>query len=206
MTKQYLLTLSLTALLAAGCGAPAMPLAAAVERFGSQAVVADSGQHGGKTIAIDIAAPTESGFHTLAIVHKWVDADIFEYKAALMAWNGSTYAAFATPIEVTVPRKGVTPKTKAVFTNLKHGAKYQVALTAWGDNGGTAATTSLNTLTPTTAIFDFTAIQDVEDSLSETMQITFDPTAFSGTGTATVATPEDGTYESPTAPENGAAE
>lgn len=192
-----------------GCNLPnvgtALPLASSQAAQATDSVVKDSGLSGNKAIALNVLAPNESGFRTQAVVHKWVDNDIFEYVATLKAWNGTAYVDFTTPLTVTIPRKGVSPKTKAVFANLRQGAKYQVSLLAKGNIGGTAATSALNSTAPT-AVFDFTATQDVEDTLSASMQITFDAVPFSGSGTSTVTAPADGTYANPSAAESGAAQ
>jgi hypothetical protein len=197
--------LILAALALPGCSAApgALPLATAAESHDS--VVQNSGLSGTKAIAVTVMAPHEAGFRTLATVHKWVENDIFEYRATLKAWDGLAYANFATPLTITIPRKGEGAKTKAVFTNLKQGYKYQVSLVAYGNNGGGAATTALNT-TPAQDVFDFTATQDVQDTQSANLQITFDSVAFNGSGETTVAAPEDGTYANPGSPETGTAE
>lgn len=178
------------------------PVAQAV----SQAVVANSLMGGNKSVAITIAPPKEGGFQVQTVQHHWTSADIFQYTASLKVWNGTAYVDFTTPLSVTIPQKGTAPKTQAVFTNLKQGQKYQVELIAQGNNGGTAAAATLNGNSATTQVFDFTATQDVEDTLSGTLTITFDSVSFSGTGTATVGTPSDGTYTNPTAAESGAAQ
>lgn len=203
---KHLTALAVLGILAAGCSAPA-PLSSTqlVEKFGQNAVFASTTEGGNRMARIEIAPPQEGGYNILAAVHHWVDADIFEYRATLKTWNGTAYEDFGTPLQVVIPRKG-TPKSTAVFTNLKQGSKYQVSLQAWGDNGGTAATSQLNANTATTAVFDFTATQDVEDAPSQTMTIAFDQVAFSGTGTASVGTPADGTYQNPASAEAGSAQ
>ena len=204
---KHLTAVAMLGLFATACAAP-LPLSSTqfVEKFGQSSVFANSGEGGNKMATLEIAPPQDGGYQVQAIVHRWVDADIFEYRATLKSWNGTAYVDFATPLTVTVPRKGTAAKTKAVFTNLKQGSKYQVSLVAMGDVGGTAATKALNANTATTAVFDFTAGQDVEDTLAAAMQIAFDTVAFSGTGTATVTTPDEGTYTNPSSPEAGAAE
>lgn len=206
--KSAALVLSATVLMGfTGCAAPgvgtALPLA--TSSAAEQPVVKDSGLAGNRTIAFSVLAPDAGGYRTQAIVHKWVDNDIFEYVATLKAWNGTAYVDFATPLTVTIPRKGTGAKTKAVFANLRQGTKYQVSLVAKGDVGGTAATKVLNSTAPT-AVFDFTATQDVEDTLSAVLRVVFDSVAFSGTGTSSVTTPADGVYQNPTAAESGTAQ
>lgn len=216
MKKIMLLPLIL--MLSAGC-AMKSPVAngpaavgTAAQAASAQPVVADSRMGGTKTVAVTIAPPKDGAFASRAgyavqtVQHHWVADDIYQYTATLKVWNGTDYIDFSTPVQVVVPQKGSAPKTRAVFTNLKQGTKYRVELSAEGNDGGTAADTVLNAGTPTTAVFDFTATQDVEDTLSSTLTVTFDQVAFSGTGTATVGTPADGTYQNPTAAEAGAAE
>lgn len=213
-----LFALPLLMLLAAGCSAPS-PVAngpatvgTAAQAASAQPVVADSHMGGTKTVAVTIAPPKDGAFASRAgyavqtVQHHWVAGDIYQYTATLKVWNGTDYVDFTTPMNVVVPQKGTAPKTRAVFTNLKQGTKYRVELRAEGNNGGTAADTVLNAATPTTAVFDFTATQDIEDTLASTLTVTFDQVAFSGTGTATVGTPADGTYQNPTTAEAGAAE
>jgi hypothetical protein len=197
--------LVLAALALPGCSAApgALPLATAAESH--ESVVQNSGLNGNKAIAITVMAPHEAGFRTLATVHKWVENDIYEYRATLKALSGLEYVDFATPLTITIPRKGEGAKTKAVFTNLRQGYKYQVSLVAHGNISGSAATAPLNA-TAATGVFDFTAEQDVQDTQSANLQITFDAVAFNGSGETTVAAPADGTYANPGAAETGTAE
>jgi hypothetical protein len=197
--------LVLAALALPGCNAApgGLPLATAAESH--ESVVQNSGLNGDKAIAITVMAPHEAGFRTLATVHKWVENDIFEYRATLKVLDGLAYVNFATPLTITVPRKGEGAKTKAVFTNLRQGYKYQVSLVAHGNIGGSEATAALNT-TPAQGVFDFTAEQDVQDAQSANLQITFDAVAFNGSGETTVAAPADGEFANPGSAETGTAE
>ena len=175
------------------------------------ALVTDSRQAGDRQAVITLGTPQDAGFGAkafglLTVQHRWVVADIFQYTANLKVWDGAAYVDFATPIDTIIPRKGAEPKTSAVFTNLKQGSKYRVQLTAQGDNGGTSPLTVLNGDTETAAVFDFTAAQDVEDTLTTVLTIVLDQVAFSGTGTGSVATPEEGTYLNPTEAEAGTAQ
>lgn len=157
----------------------------------SNAVVADLGQPGGRAIYINMLAPQESGFNTQAVVHKWVNADICEYRATL---NDGT-KDLAT---IAVPQN----KKGAAFTNLKQGQTYTVSVSAWGVKGGASATTKLNSK-PAVATFDFTGVNDIENTKSASVTITFDQVAFNGTGTTTVVAPPDGTFQNPTEAETG---
>jgi hypothetical protein len=90
--------------------------------------------------------------------------------------------AIGSGISTTVnPKATPTAQTKAVFTHLDRGTKYQVGIVATGNNGGTAGTSTLNAATPTQAIYDFTAAQDVQDTLTSSLTVALDPVPFSGT-------------------------
>lgn len=169
-----------------------------------QTVVANSGQAGDRAITINLLDPAEGGFRTQATVHRWTDADIFQYEVTLKVGDGTTFTDLPTPLQVVVPRKE-SPKTRAVFTNLKQGKAYQVAVIAKGNVGGTAPDVVLNAV-PATATFDFTATQDVEDTVSADLRVVFDAVAFNGSGSTNLLTPEDGSYRNPTAPESGVAQ
>lgn len=170
--------------------------------FDPTTVVLDTKQGGDRAILVTVATPGEGAYQAQATVHRWVANDVYQYEAALQYWNGSAYVAFSPAINVVVPNK-VDPKTKAAFTNLKQGRKYQVSVIAKGNVGGSAASSTL-TSSAATAVFDFTATQDVEDTLGATVQVSLDPVAFSGSAHATVSSPIEGTYQNPTATESGA--
>jgi predicted small lipoprotein YifL len=197
-----------------GCGQPgplqAKPADAATQaKFGSQASVVDLGYRGGKTISLELLPPAEQGFKQfglLAVQHHWTANDIFLYTATLKVWDGTAYAAIGSGVSTTVDPKAAAPQTKAVFTNLKQGKKYQVGIVATGNDGGTAGTTTLNSANPTNVVYDFTATQDVQDTLSSSAAITFDDVSFSGSATTTLTTPSDGAYANPAATEAGSAE
>lgn len=196
------LALGLAVVALAGCAtSPALTVLPAQDE---QAVVGNGPKAGNHAISITLVPPQEAGYQSQATVHRWVDADIFQYEVTLKVKNGGSFVDFATPLTVVVPRKG-TPKTKAVFTHLKQGAIYQASVVAKGNVGGSAASTVLNS-TAATAVFDFSAAQDVEDTLSASMRVTFDAVAFNGNGSANLQTPVDGSYSNPTAPEAGAAQ
>lgn len=167
-------------------------------------VVANSGQAGTRAISVNLLPPADGGFSTQATVHRWVDADIFQYEVTLKVGDGATFSDFPTPLVVVVPRKGV-PKTRAVFTNLKHGKVYQVSVVAKGNAGGAAPDTALNA-TPATALFDFSGAQDVEDTANADLRVVFDAVDFNGSGSTNLLTPEDGAYRNPTEPETGVAQ
>lgn len=168
------------------------------------AVLADSGQSGSRAISVTLLTPSQGSYLTQGTVHRWEDADIFQYEVTLKVGNGKTFSDLPTPLVVVVPRKG-TPKTKAVFTNLRQGSVYQVSVSAKGNVGGTAPGTLLNSV-PATALFDFTATQDVQDTLSADLRIGFDAVAFNGSGSTQLLPPVEGTYRNPNAPETGRAE
>lgn len=197
-----ILVFAIFALVSCGQYPSSRPPVAALDA--SEAVVADGGAPNGCTAAIQIASADEGTYQTQDTVHRWVNNDIFQYEVTLKYYSGSTWVDFTPALVVIVPRK-VSPKTKAYFTNLKQGRKYQAYLTAKGNIGGSAAATILNS-TPATSIFDFTATNDVQDTLTNNMQIAFDNAPFNGTGTATMLTPLDGGFQNPTATESGVAQ
>lgn len=185
-----------------GCAQPHNLSQPPVSSFDAdEAVTVDGGTPNGCTAVIRITPVDDGDFLTQDLIHRWVNADIYQYEVTLKYYSGSSYINFVPALTVVVPRK-VSPKTKAYFTNLKQGRRYQAYLTAKGDNGGTAATTVLNT-TPATTLFDFSATNDVQDTLTANMQITFDNAPFDGSGTATMLTPLDGTFQNPVATESG---
>jgi hypothetical protein len=200
------LSLALGMTLTLGLAGCAFPGTAPAPASNSDAVTAASSLGGNRSLSITMLTPIEADYRTAAVVHRWVDNDIFQYEATLKVWNGTSYADLQTPLTVVVPRKGQAPKTRAVFTNLRQGFRYQVSIVARGNVGGTAATTILNANTSTATVFDFTAAQDVEDTITANVQIAFDAVSFTGTGTATVVAPAEGTYANPAAPETGVAQ
>ncbi len=204
--KTLNLALALGAVLTLGLAGCAAPQTATTPVSAADAITAFTTQGGNRAVSVAMVAPKEAAFQTAATVHRWVEADIFQYEATLKVWNGTSYADLPSPLTVVVPRKGQLPKSRAVFTNLRQGAKYQVVVTARGNVGGTAPTTFLNANTTTATVFDFTAAQDVEDTLSANVQVVFDAVAFNGSGSTTIVPPAEGTYTNPTAPETGAAQ
>lgn len=194
-----IMALSLT-----GCFGPAPGAQPDLGATQPYTIIANSGQAGNRAIAVTLLAPQDGAYTSQATVHRWVDADIFQYDVTLKAWDGSAFTDLPKPLTVVVPRKQ-DPKTRAVFTNLRHGQIYQVSVVAKGNVGGTAPETVLNTA-PATAVFDFTASQDVEDTLSTNLRVVFDAVDFNGSGSTTIEAPEDGTYRNPTEPETGSAQ
>ncbi|HEY9765989.1 MAG TPA: hypothetical protein V6C82_06470 [Chroococcales cyanobacterium] len=169
----------------------------------NNAVFADGGQHGGKSISISLSPPAAGGFRTQAQVHRWVENDIYEYRFALQCESGGTYCDLNPPLSVTLTHKG-SPKSIAVFRNLAQGKKYRVSLAAWGNNGGLAPSKLLNS-SLSFAIFDFTASQDVEDSASASLHVSFDQVEFNGKGNISVGRPSDGDFQNSNLPESGEA-
>lgn len=206
LMKRTILSLVLGTLISGNLAGCAFPGTAPSPVSAPDAVTTSSALGGNRTLSITMLPPQDASYQTAAIVHRWVDNDIFQYEATLKVWNGTSFVDLQTPLTVVVPRKGATPKTRAVFTNLRQGQRYQVSIAARGNVGGTAATTLLNSSTATTADFDFTATQDVEDTVATNVQVTFDSVAFNGNGSTTIGTPADGTYTNPSAPESGSAQ
>ena len=168
------------------------------------AVVANSGQAGNRAIAVNLVTPTDGGFATQASVHRWVDADIYQYEVTLKVGDGTSFSELPTPLTVVVPRKR-DPKSRAVFTNLRQGRIYQVSVIAKGNAGGTAPAQLLTTV-PATARFDFSATQDIEDTVNADLRVVFDPVEFNGSGSTTLLPPADGGFRNPSAPETGSAQ
>lgn len=165
------------------------------------AVMKDSGMNGDRTATVELATPVSAGFATQAIVHKWVREDIFQYDVTLKVFDADTngYVDFSPALVVSVRQKDAGGGlNQAVFTGLSHGKKYRASIVARGNNGGTAADTVLNANTDTHVDYDFTAYQDVEDTLTQHAKITFDAVAFNGTANTVITGPDDGTYSNPT--------
>ena len=204
--KRMILSLTLGTLISGGLAGCAFPGTAPAPVSAPDAVTASSALGGNRTLSITMLPPQDASYRTAGVVHRWVENDIFQYEATLKVWNGTGYADLQTPLTVVVPRKGAAPKTRAVFTSLRQGQRYQVSITARGNVGGTAAAALLNSSTPTAAVFDFTATQDVEDTVAANVKVTFDSVAFNGNGTTTIDAPAEGTYTNPAAPETGVAQ
>ncbi|HBN07427.1 MAG TPA: hypothetical protein DD435_01860 [Cyanobacteria bacterium UBA8530] len=200
MKKRTAVLIGAIALLGAACGKSPLSSSPNVEN----AVVADGGQYGGKSISIAVLPPAEGGFRTQAQVHRWVENDIYEYRAALQWESGGGYQDLSPALSLTLPRKG-DPKSKAVFRNLAQGKRYRVSLTAWGNQGGLNPSQKLNSALAAVT-FDFTASQDVEDNATASLLVAFDAVDFNGTGEIGVGSPSEGGYQNPSLPETGEAQ
>jgi hypothetical protein len=222
--RKFAVPLASVALLA-GCGHAPTSLVNAAQQADSQsqALVADlfaaapaaqTPSASKVSVTVQLAAPTDGDFDTQAIVHRWVVADVFQYDVTLKVWDAkaNAYVDFKDgfgrpqPLTVVAQQKGASKQDKAVFKGLSQGKKYRAFVVAKGNKGGTAPETVLNAKTSTTADFDFTAKQDVEDTLTEKTKIVFDSVAFSGNAGVVIETPDEGTYSNPTARPTGAAE
>lgn len=161
------LTILLTLMLA-GCGLPypATPVSAEASCTATLAIV-----------------PPHYTIQSTA--RRWLATDIYEYDVSLQAWNGTSYADLSPPVTVALPPSGTT---RAVFTHLRRGVRYQARLVIRGNPGGTAPDSVLNAhSTRTPPVFDFSASQDVEDTVSATFQDDLDAVDFSGTATISPA-------------------
>lgn len=167
-------------------------------------VVVEGDAPGGPAIYLTLQPPAEGAYRAQAQVHRWVAADVYLYEATLSYVDGSGLTAFDPPLKVVVPNK-VNPKSKVAFTNLRQGRRYEVAVTARGNIGGTADSMLLSAF-PATASFDFRGEQDVEALLNASLKVTLAPVAFNGTATTTLTAPSDGPYQNPTATESGSAQ
>lgn len=201
MKKRTIVTLAVMLSLSA-CGI--LPYPPSPSLSPEDHLVVDAGYKGGRAIAITLSAVATGGYTNQALVHRWVDNDIYQYEVILKVFDGANFVDLTPALMVVVPRKGPSPKNKVAFTNLKHGKRYQVSVVAKGNPGGTAPAQILNA-TPSSAQFDFTASQDVEDTLSTTVQVALDPVTFNGTGTINAQTPSDGNFLAPANPEQGMA-
>jgi hypothetical protein len=153
---------------------------------------------------VTLAPPKAASFAAQAIIHRWVEADIFQYDATLKYNADGQFRDFAQPVVVVVPRKGAAPKTKASFSNLKAGSIYKVVVQARGNVGGTAPDLILTTAAAS-AVFDFSAIQDVQDTREAKLTVVFDAVPFNGKATTIVEPPAEGVYTNPDKPETGTA-
>lgn len=168
--------------------------ASLTSNFGKDSLVASLDPNSsGSTNTVNILPPRATGCATQALVLHWVETAVFRYEVTLnvsdnggqpvdlsaIGVGGGSWVDLTPPLVVIVPRKGPDPKSTAVFINLKQGNAYQAYVVAKGNTGGTAPETRLNS-EPATAVFDFTAGQDVEDTQSANVQVTFDPVPFSG--------------------------
>ncbi len=193
MASKILLVFPLVLALA-GCAATP-PLAAPPV----QAQAGDAAPASGLSAVLRI---TTADRGTLALSHRWVPTDVYEYRVVLFGQDVG-HAFTVNVANVTVAKN----QSSAVFSNLKANSVYQAQIQAWGNNGGTAATTQLNTgANLATQLYDFSAANDVNTSLSATVNVKLDDQPFSGTGTVTMGTPTPGAYVNPVAAESGTAQ
>jgi len=179
----------------------------AVADFG-RAIVKDAGMNGPCQLMVELAAPKAAGFSTQAVIHAWDVTDLFQYEVTLKVFDGESheYVDLSPAMKVVVPQKGSdNPYNRAVFTNLSQGKKYRAVVVAKGNPGGTAGAVVLNEATPTVADYDFSATQDVEDFLSQSVKVVFDAVGFNGTAHTVIQAPEVGTFLAPSDPVSGTA-
>lgn len=164
----------------------------------SVAVVTALGR-GDRTAVIDLGAATQP--RSTQAVHKWTKADITKYVVRLRVQSGAgASAAFREldpAVAVDVPQ-GEGGKTKAAFRGLSQGRYYRAYVEAWGHEAGTdRPDVQLNTQDAWAFVdFDFTGEQDVEDSATGSVRVTFDPVGFEGRAGVTFEDPGDGAYDS----------
>jgi len=157
------------------------------------AVVQDSGMQGDCALAVQLDQATFSGFRSQAVVHAWGPADIYQYEVTLRTLDTTSghYEDFDPPLTAIVPMKGQdNPYNRAVFTHLRQGFRYRAEIVAKGNVGGTAAEQVLNSVTGTAVDYDFSAAQDVEDTLYQRVKVILDPAAFQGTANLILVTPD----------------
>jgi streptogramin lyase len=163
----------------------------------------DMGVPEGRTAEVRILPPVTVGAKAarnllvVNTVHRWVPDDIALYEVVLKIRDADgNFQDIGSGAVVTLPAKGPSPKTKAVFNNLSQGAYYRAYVTAKGNIGGTAAEKVLNT-TPATTDFDFTSTQDVVSQITQPVAVQLDGTPFSGKGTVIIGPADAGSYINP---------
>jgi hypothetical protein len=180
---------------------PAQPPAAQVAAH--TAVVINAGLKGSRTAVLNIGLPRAPRYELQSnpTVHRWVVEDIKAYEIELRmrnASNTSQYDTIGTGLTATVDMKGASTPSGVVFEGLAAGGYYRAFVTAKGNQGGTAADTTLNS-TPATADFDFTDDQDLVTVSSQSVTVEFDDVDFSGEGSLTFGSPSPGGYNQPSA-------
>lgn len=131
-------------------------------------------------------------------VHRWVRADLFEYRLILRREaSPGAWVELDPPVRLVVPVQPSLEGHRALFQKLRPGQRYQVELEAWGRRGGGAAELRLNQQVPSTAVFDFTAANDLQAEQGATLRATLDAVPFSGQGGLAVGETHDGSYQGP---------
>lgn len=192
--------------LIAACSQAAPVTAPATGAAGSaSALTMDLGAPNGRTASLSFSPAEARAYQLMAPIaaHHWVAADVYEYDVNLQVRGGTagnyTYADLATPVNVSLPTSGAGAKTTAVFNNLAQGQYYRAFVTAKGSPGRVDNSTVMNhDATADYGDFDFTAAQNVAQSLDDVVTVHFDSVAFNGSGTVTFASPADGAYANPT--------
>ena len=147
-------------------------------------------QDASAVIAVGVGA--SMGYQSQAIVHRCVAADIVRFDVSL----ADVQAPGTVVASTSVPAQG--GQAEAVFRHLHPGHRYLASILALGNVGASAGMPlhPLNTQTGTTVVLDFSATQNLADSLQATASVTLDSVAFSGSltidanppaGTATIS-------------------
>jgi hypothetical protein len=118
-----------------------------------------------------------SRYQSQAVAHRWQTSDICQYEVVLKIKKGNSF--------VEVPPRLIVQQSHSFlsrvrFEHLKQGNRYQVAVFAKGNPGGTEPQFTLNSQMPCTVDFGFAGEQDVEDILESNAVVTLDAVAFSG--------------------------
>jgi hypothetical protein len=140
-----------------------------------------------------LALTIRPAYQLQTVHHRWVAGDIHQYDVVLRVWNGEAFVELSPAATVVLPQKGTDTKSRAVFTNLKQGVRYQATVLAKGNAGGSAPEHVLNAQAPARFTFDFTSSQDVASTLAHEVLVTLDAVPFSGTFTLAPANPPAGT-------------
>lgn len=151
---------------------------------------ATSGQDATAVISVGVGATR--GYLNQAIVHRWLASDIVCFDVSLADVQDPGTVVASTSVQAQVGQG------EAVFRHLHPGHRYLASMLALGNVGASASMPLqvLDTQTATTVELDFTAAQNLADSVYATASVTLDSVPFAGsltiaanppTGTATIS-------------------
>lgn len=162
-----------------------------------RAITLSGGHAGGGTAAVAFRRAAEPRRDLLAVVHRWVIGDVFDYVVSLRHRGADgAFVDLDPPLTAVVSAKEEDPAGTVMFTDLAHGEVYQAEVVARGNKDGTAPEQILTTQNRSVAIFDFSKVQDVEDTLVTDVRVVLDGMNFVGKGTVVIET-VDGDYGRP---------
>lgn len=156
-----------------------------------QDVVVNAGAVNGRTAVVSLSAAYSL---QAAGTHHWAASDVTEYDVDLQVKNGSGSFVEMSPVMSAqlMVSGGVAPK--AVFANLTQGHFYRAFVTAKSGSTPINAHASADY-----ADFDFTATQDVQDTVNDTLTVHLDGVDYSGTDALGFSSPAPGGFANPTA-------